>query len=138
MIKISDCELLQNNSKSLLLNSCEINLPPQRNNGTRIHILKLLTQSNCKEKAALHQKPLPALPLPDFEKPLPPIPEIEEEFTFFFETMCRECGVMEGNTGEGWVQGFEMWVDTEDCGYCRDREDEVGAGGVDIREADMW
>jgi hypothetical protein len=85
-----------------------------------------------------YQKPLPALPLPDSEKPLPSIPEIEEEFTFFFETMCRECGVMEGNMGEGWVQGFEMWVDTQDCGYCRDREDEVGAGGVDIREADMW
>jgi hypothetical protein len=39
---------------------------------------------------------------------------------------------------KGWVQGFEMWVDTEDCGYCRDgNEGEVGAAGVNIREADI-
>jgi hypothetical protein len=86
------------------------------------------------------QKPLPALPRPDFEKPLPPIPEIEEEFTFFFDTICRNCGVEEGNTQKGWSgQDFEMWVDTEDCGYCRDGDEggEVGVAGVNIREADI-
>jgi hypothetical protein len=85
------------------------------------------------------QKPLPALPPPDFEKTLPPIPEIEEEFTFFFDTICRNCGVEEGNTQRGWSgQDFEMWVDTEDCGYCRDADGgEVGAAGVNIREADI-
>jgi hypothetical protein len=92
------------------------------------------------------QKPLPALPppellTPDYDKPLPPIPEIEEEFTFFFDTICRNCGEEEGNTQKGWSgQDFEMWVDTEDCGYCRDGDDgEVGAAGLDIRDADiMW
>jgi hypothetical protein len=85
------------------------------------------------------QKPLPALPPPDFEKPLPPIPEIEEEFTFFFDTICRNCGVEEANTQKGWSgQDFEMWVDTEDCGYCRDGDEgEVGTAGVNIREADI-
>jgi hypothetical protein len=33
-----------------------------------------------------------------------------------------------------------MWVDAEDCGYCRDGdESEAGAAGVDIGVADiMW
>jgi hypothetical protein len=32
-----------------------------------------------------------------------------------------------------------MWVDTEDCGYCRDGDEggEVGVAGVNIREADI-
>lgn len=84
-------------------------------------------------------KPLPALPVPDYDKPLPPIPE-REEFTFFFNTICRNCGD-EVNKEKGLsVQEFEMWVDTEDCGCCRNgTEGEVGAAGAGIREAGiMW
>jgi hypothetical protein len=85
-----------------------------------------------------YDKPLPALPLSDYDKPLPPIPEVEEEFAFFFDTICRNCGE-EGNMEKGSSgQEFEMWVDTEDCGCCRDGSDgEVGAAGADIREADI-
>jgi hypothetical protein len=57
------------------------------------------------------QKPLPALPLPelstpDYDKPLPPTPEIEDDFTFFLDKMCRECGVVEGNTQKGMGAGL--------------------------------
>jgi hypothetical protein len=82
-----------------------------------------------------YDKPLPALPC---DKPLPPLPEIEEEFVFFFDTACRTCDFAEGNDEGEYVQDFGLWIETEDCEYCRTEEEE-DVEGLNIKEADiMW
>jgi hypothetical protein len=82
-----------------------------------------------------YDKPLPALPC---DKPLPPLPEIKEEFVFFFDTAYRTCGFAEGNDEREYVQDFGLWIETEDCQYCRTEEEE-DMEGLNIKEADiMW